>query len=458
MLDIDLNLTPQRMNGALERLWSISARKIESIDRDYDESQGSPVFTIQGRYQPRGWTEWTRGFIHGSALLQFEATGKDSFLELGRVHTLRRMPPHLTHVGVHDHGFNNLSTFGTLLRLMRDGRIAENEWERRYYELALKVSGAVQAARWTAIEGGGFIHSFNGPHSLFVDTLRSCRSLVVAHLLGHHLMVESDRVVDLLERALVHARSTAQFSVYYGEGRDIYDVRGRTAHESIFNVTDGNYRCAGSQQGYSGNTTWTRGLAWAMCGFAEQLQALEVLSDADLQVASGREAVRAMMLRAARATCDFYIANTPTCGVPYWDTGAPGLARLGDYLNRPADPRNEHEPVDSSAAAIAAQGLLRLGSVLGPRSDEGRRYFQAGLTVVQTLIGDNYLSVDPAHEGLLLHSIYHRPGGWDHAPEEGRVPSGESSAWGDYHLREAALCVQRLAEGGTMPTFYGGVA
>jgi formamidopyrimidine-DNA glycosylase len=36
----------------------------------------------------------------------------------------------------------------------------------------------------------------------------------------------------------------------------------------------------------------------------------------------------------ARATADFYLANTPTCGVPYWDTGAPGLAHLGDYLSR----------------------------------------------------------------------------------------------------------------------------
>jgi hypothetical protein len=61
------------------------------------------------------------------------------------------------------------------------------------------------------------------------------------------------------------------------------------------------------------------------------------------------------MLKAAKATCDFYIDNTPVDGVPYWDTGAPGLNKLGDYLNRPADPFNDHEPVDSSAAAIAAQ-------------------------------------------------------------------------------------------------------
>ena len=83
-----------------------------------------------------------------------------------------------------------------------------------------------------------------------------------------------------------------------------------------------------------------------------------------LNICGGRDAIEATFLKAARATCDFYIRETPTCGIPYWDTGAPGLAKLGDYRDRPADPFNDEEPVDSSAAAIAAQGLLRLGHYL----------------------------------------------------------------------------------------------
>ena len=235
--------------------------------------QGSPVFTVHGRYTSRGWTEWTQGFQFGAPILQFDATGEREFLEIGRARTVALMAPHLTHTGVHDHGFNNLSTYGNLLRLMAEGRIAENAWERRFYELALKVSGAVQAARWSrTADGGGYIYSFNGPHSLFVDTIRSLRSLAVAHRLGHALMGENDRRISLLDRLMDHARATAKYSVYYGEGRDAYDVRGRVAHESIFNPNDGNYRCPNSQQGYSPFTTWTRGLAWAMCGFAEQLE------------------------------------------------------------------------------------------------------------------------------------------------------------------------------------------
>ena len=71
-------------------------------------------------------------------------------------------------------------------------------------------------------------------------------------MLGHVLQGEGDIRISLLERALEHIKATANYSVFYGEGRDIYDVRGRTAHESIFNVKDGNFRCPNSQQGYSG--------------------------------------------------------------------------------------------------------------------------------------------------------------------------------------------------------------
>jgi hypothetical protein len=299
---------------------------------------------------------------------------------------------------------------------------------------------------------------------LFVDTIRSLRALAVSHKLGHVLMEENDRKISLLDRLKQHALATAKYSVYYGEGRDAYDIRGRTTHEAIFNVNDGNFRCPNSQQGYSPFSTWTRGLAWAMCGFAEQLEFMRAIGD--------KEVVPAM-LKAAKATCDFYIEHaTALDGVPYWDTGAPQLHRLSDWQSRPADPFNAHEPVDSSAAAIAAQGLLRLGNYLGggspesrvrsPQSqdsrlrtpDSGLKYWQAGLTVLDTLLAEPYLSTSQKHQGLLLHSVYHRPNGWDYIPPGQKIPCGESSMWGDYHLREAALYVQRLNDRKPYLTFY----
>lgn len=449
-IKINQSLTPNSLRKPIERMFELSAQKILSIEKSWDPSRGTPVFTVRGKYTSRGWTEWTQGFQFGAALLQFDATGDQKFLELGRRRTIDLMASHVSHFGVHDHGFNNVSTYGNLWRLMREGKVERNERENDFCELALKVSGAVQAARWTRISNGeGYIYSFNGPHSLFIDTMRSLRSLAVAHQLGHLLMGERDAKISLLSRLIQHARTTAEFAIYYGEGRDAYDVRGRTAHESIFNINDGNYRCPNSQQGFSGFTTWTRGLAWAICGFAEQLEFLATRAGHDFDAFGGRKAVESVFRKAAVATADFYLEHACTCGVPIWDTGAPNLHRMANYAARPADPYNQWEPVDSSAAAIAAQGLVRLGNYLKDKS-----YRQAGLTLLNTLLQEPYLSTDPKHQGLLLHSVYHRPNGWDYIAKGQKIPNGESSMWGDYHLRELALLVLREQRGEPYLTFF----
>jgi hypothetical protein len=455
-MHIDQALTSASLAPALKRFWDLSGEKIDLLVRDYDLAKGSPVFTVQGKYTTRGWTEWTEGFHYGSAFLQFDATNERRYAGIAEQNTVSRMASHVSHVGVHDHGFNNLSTYGNWLRLLREGRLTTDQARLDFCELALKISGAVQASRWSRIHGGGgYIYSFNGPHSLFVDTIRSCRIVLVAHALGHRLMGENDSAISLLERALQHAAATARFSVFYGQGRDRYDERGRTAHESIFNPNDGRFRCPNSQQGYSGFTTWTRGLAWAMVGFAEELEFLELLTDEDLEPLGGRTHWRELMLGAASATCDWYIANTALDGIPYWDGGAPGLVHLGDWRARNAEPFNDYEPVDSSAAAIGAQGLLRLGRLLGNQHPDGKKYWQAGLTTLRTLLSDTYLGLDKQHQGLLLHTVYHRPNGWDHVPAGRKIPCGEACMWGDYHIRELALYVQRIIRNEPYLTFFG---
>ena len=158
------------------------------------------------------------GFQYGSEILQFDATGDTEFLEMGKRNTVEKMAPHITHFGVHDHGFNNVSTYGNLLRLMNEGRIPENEWERNFYVMALQASSAVQAKRWTELPTGGYVYSFNGPHSLFADTIRSLRALAVGHQLGHSIMGENDKNTSLLERIVQHCQTTADFAVYYGKG------------------------------------------------------------------------------------------------------------------------------------------------------------------------------------------------------------------------------------------------
>jgi unsaturated chondroitin disaccharide hydrolase len=418
----------------------------------WKRSDGSPVFTVAGRYTSKGWTEWTQGFQFGMPLLQFDATGDASFLELGRARTLERMAPHLTHTGVHDHGFNNVSTYGNLWRLMNEGRIPENAWERNFYELALKASGAVQASRWTELPKGlGYIYSFNGPHSLFVDTIRSLRALALSH--GWATSCRRRTIVAFPccrgSRRMPAPPRDTPCSTAKGATPMTCGAARRTRPSSIRTTVRSGARTPSRVFRHSphGPAAWP--------GRCADSPSSSSSCEAWATRSSNEE-----MLKAAVATCDFYIDEAAASdGIPYWDTGAPELHRLGNWKSRPADPFNEWEPVDSSAAAIAAQGLIRLGRYLDDQRAPGSKrtgedYVRAGLTVLNTLLDEPYVSTSARHQGLLLHSVYHQPRGWDYIPKGRKVPCGESSMWGDYHLMEVALLAQRILRGESGHSFF----
>src|SRR5690606_21417198 len=122
---IQLDAAPQldALKPKLNVFFELAKTKIRAIDQEYDNSKGSPVFTVEGKYTTRGWTEWTEGFRYGIAILHYDATGDLESLKSGREQTVQKMATHVSHIGVHDHGFNNLSTYGNLRRLMREGNL-----------------------------------------------------------------------------------------------------------------------------------------------------------------------------------------------------------------------------------------------------------------------------------------------------------------------------------------------
>ncbi|MAX23643.1 MAG: glycosyl hydrolase [Phycisphaeraceae bacterium] len=466
-MKIDNKLKPSDLTVAIEKVLTLAARKVKSIDKSWKPESGTPVFTVKGKYTSMGWTEWTQGFMFGNILLAGDGLDDAKLMKLGTDRTLQYMLPHVTHIGVHDHGFNNLSTYGNIIRLIREKKMKDTAGIEATCKTAVAASGAVQASRWSGVRQEfkdkhsaktrmlGYIYSFNGPHSLFIDTMRTTRILGVAWQLGHVLMHENDRAADLLKRSVLHGLATSQYIVYHGDTEKTYDVAGRTAHEGTFNRNDGCFRARSTQQGYSPFSTWTRGLAWAMLGYAEELEFFKTISPAKFKEATGlnKSEVLKVYENCAKQTCDHYIKDcTSLDGITYWDDGAPNLHKLGDWQNADADPYNDHEPVDASASAIAAQGLIRLGKYLG--ATKGKKYLQAGLTVAKTLFDTPYLSTKANHQGLLLHSIYHWPNHWDHVPAGSKVANGEASMWGDYHQLELAILIQRLGNKGKYPTFY----
>src|SRR5213080_3165718 len=99
-MQIDTTVQPKDLAKSLDRLFELASKKVRAIDRSWDPAKGTPVFTVQGTYTSKGWTEWTQGFQYGCAILTFDATGNQQLLELGRTRTRDLMAPHVTHIGV----------------------------------------------------------------------------------------------------------------------------------------------------------------------------------------------------------------------------------------------------------------------------------------------------------------------------------------------------------------------
>lgn len=179
-----------------------------------------------------------------------------------------------------------------------------------------------------------------------------------------------------------------------------------TSHGLEFNPKTGEVIGERTFQGYADNSCWSRGQAWAIYGFS-QIYAKTGNPD---------------YLKTARGVAEYFLNNLPEDKVPYWDFQAP-------LIPKELYPRSMVR--DSSAAAIAASGLLELA-----RFEEDPffavKYFNSAMEILRSLSSPNYLSRGTLHQGVLLH-------GCQHFKRQDRDPDNIDSCniWGDYYFMEA---------------------
>ena len=137
-MEVNEKITPQELTPAIRLVVELASEKTLRFDRRWNEPGCAPVITVNGRYTARSWTQWTQGLPVRERSALLELGGDAELLAIARRHVVDDMAEHLTHTGVHDHGFNTISTYGNLRRLMLAGRIERNEWELHFYELALR--------------------------------------------------------------------------------------------------------------------------------------------------------------------------------------------------------------------------------------------------------------------------------------------------------------------------------
>jgi unsaturated chondroitin disaccharide hydrolase len=340
-----------------------------------------PMYTQDGKWKHGGpaWTDWCDGFLPGMMWI-FHKRAKDlgeddSYWYDQAVKYSRPLEVRKNDRETQDLGFIFLPTYERWYRITRDPALLE----------VLVQAGKTLAGRFN--ETGGFLRSFVAENSIFIDIMMNVGIIFYA------ARETGDK--RLREIAMRHALNTRRVMVR-GDGS--------TAHEGIFDLDTGAFLHQSTQQGYRGDSCWSRGLAWGLYGFTT---CYEYSSDP-------------RFLDSAQQIADYYITHTPADGVPPWDYNAPPEKRI---------------LVDSSAAAIAAAGLFRLSRVHRDPV-KAHFYWETATAIVKSLCDKHLANTDKKWEGILKGGVYHLHNG---------LGVDESVMWGEYYFVESlARCLRRI--------------
>lgn len=330
-----------------------------------------PMYTQGGKWRHEGeaWTNWCEGFLGGQLWLMYKRTGEAYWREKAE-HYSRLVEPRKDDRNVHDLGFVFWSTYKRWYDLTGDEALND----------VVIHAGKTMGLR---AQKGRYLRSFVAPESLFIDIMMNVGIVFYAAQQTHD--------AALLQIAHDHCMTTRK-TIVRGDGS--------TAHEGIFDLETGEFLREGTHQGWRGDSSWARGLTWGLYGFGTAYKM------------TGEQ----RYLQTAEACANFYIDHTPDHGVPPNDWDEP----------------NPANPYESSAAAIAAGGLLQLAKLTGDPA-HARHYQAYALRIMETLTTPAFLAIDtPGWEGILKQGMYHERLG---------LGVNESVMWGDYFFLEAAAKV-----------------
>lgn len=332
-----------------------------------------PMYTVHGKWKHSGeaWTHWCDGFLPGMLWIAY---GRESHSSPDRgwwrqqaIRYSKPLEPRKHDREVHDLGFIFMSTYYRWFQLTQDPSL----------KATIMEAGNTLALRFQ--KRGEYLCSFVAPESLFIDIMMNVGIIFYAAI------ERGDR--HLMDVATRHALTSRRVLVR-GDGS--------TAHEALFDPATGEVLKQSTHQGYRGDSCWSRGLAWALYGFGT---CYSYTRDP-------------RFLQTAEACADFYVEQTPADGVPPWDYDAPPESRC---------------QVDTSAAAIAAAGLFRLGG-LAADTTKGLLYDSAARHIVSSLCANYLGQSDPEWEGILKGGVYHI---------HKKLGVNESVMWGEYFFLEA---------------------
>ena len=339
--------------------------------------------TVDGVYEDRslpGYPEganagWTTSFWPGMLWLAYEITGEHKYRDAGS--DLVESFSHRLHQGIdletHDLGF--LYTLGCVV-----------PWRATGNEVARTAAlGAADHLMTRFLEPAGIIQAWGDLN----DPDQRGRTIIDSLMNTPLLYWASEQTGDSRYRDAAY-RHTIQLRDHIVRDDD------STFHTFYWDAETGEPLRGATEQGHADDSCWARGQAWGIYGFAINYRL------------SGDETLLAASVRCA----DYFLRHLPSDLVPYWDLA------LSEGVG---------EPRDSSAAAIAATGLLELAEQLGGAGRAGE-YRQIALDIIASLAATYSTHGATDASALIEQGVYNAPK---------QIGVDEGTLWGDYFYLES---------------------
>ena len=313
----------------------------------------------EGKYRLEHPTDWTSGFYPGSMWLAYELTGDEVLAKEARKYT-DRLQDMQYYTGNHDLGFMMFCSYGQGIRLKpepTDRLILINSSESLCSRFRPEV---------------GLIRSW--------DFGEWSYPVIIDNMMNLELLYFASKVTGdtrYAKIATTHAETTAKnqlrkdYSNYHVVDYDT--LTGKVLHQAT---------C----QGFSDNSAWARGQAWAIYGYTMAY----------------RETKNPKFLEIAIHTADYWLnhPNLPEDGVPYWDFNAGQEGYVPDWAYDPN--RFKVVPRDASAAAIVASAFLELATYV----PNEKTYYDAAVKILKSLSSPAYRAVPGTNNNfILMHSV-----------------------------------------------------
>lgn len=329
---------------------------------------------------------WTSGFWPGILWYLHEDTKKVSWMEAADEVTQTIMPMTRKKARSHDSGFIAMTSLGNAYRLTHNP-----EYKEGLLRAADSLAVLYNPTVGTILSWPNMVKRENWPHNTIIDNLMNLELLLWASKNGG-----SSKLYDI---AVNHADTTMKYGF-----RDDFT----SYHVVVYDTLTGHFMKGVTHQGYSDDSMWARGQAWAIYGYTLMY----------------RETNDAKYLDFAQKVTDVYLSRLPENLIPYWDFKAFELTHA--------------EPRDASAAAITASALLELSTYVP--SAQSRKYRRKAEEMLAELSSERYQSRD-ANSAFLLHCVGHMPRG-------GEIDA--SIIYADYYYLEALIRLKKLQYGNSI--------